>query len=106
MTPTNREIAEHILACYDTIYIVLGESAPSSTNDAYVVRTYEMARAYGDLALELRRYLGGGDVAPIAVLEGVLRDAASGDGTVQRRLRGLCQRDSSDRRGRQGPGAH
>ena len=29
MTPTNREIAEHLLACYDTIYIVLGESAPT-----------------------------------------------------------------------------
>ena len=81
MTPTNREIAEHILACYDTIYIVLGESAPSFTNDAYVVRTYETARAYGELALELREHLGDVDVAPIAVLEGVLRDAASGDGT-------------------------
>ena len=42
MTPTEREIAEHLLACYDTIYIVLGESAPTLTNDAYVVRAYEM----------------------------------------------------------------
>ena len=79
MTDTNREIAEHVLACYDTIYIVLGESAPSFTNDTYVVRTYEMARAYGELALELREHLGERDVAPIDVLEGVLRDAATGD---------------------------
>lgn len=81
MTPTNRDIAEHILACYDTIYIVLGESAPTLTNDAYVVRTYEMARAYGALALELREHLGDGDVAPIPVLEGVLRQAVAGDRT-------------------------
>ena len=81
MTVTNREIAAHLLACYDTIYIVLGESAPSFSNDAYVVRSYEMARAYGELALELREHLGGSDVVPIAVLEGVLRDAVAGDGT-------------------------
>ena len=79
MTPTNREIAEHILACYDTIYIVLGESAPKLTNDAYVVRTYESARAYGELALELREHLGGPVVEPLPVLEEVLRHAVSGD---------------------------
>lgn len=79
MTPTDREIAEHILACYDTIYIVLGESAPTLTNDAYVVRTYETARAYGTLALELRADLGEPHVAPVPILEGVLRDAVRGD---------------------------
>lgn len=81
MTPTNRDIAEHILACYDTIYIVLGESAPTLTNDAYVVRTYEMARAYGALTLELREHLGDPDVAPVPVLEGVLRRSVTGDPT-------------------------
>lgn len=79
MTPTNREIAEHLLACYDTIYIVLGESAPTFTNDAYVVRAYEMARAYGDLALELREHLGGSDVTAVPALEAVLRQAVAGD---------------------------
>jgi hypothetical protein len=79
VTPTNREVAEHILACYDTIYIVLGERAPSFTNDAYVVRTYEMARAYGALALELREHLGSATVAPMPALENVLREAAVGD---------------------------
>lgn len=79
MTSTNREIAEHLLACYDTIYIVLGESAPRLSNDAYVVRTYETARAYGALALELREHLGGPTTAPISVLEEVLRRAVDGD---------------------------
>jgi hypothetical protein len=76
---TDRQIAEHLLACYDTIYIVLGESAPTLTNDAYVVRTYETARAYGALALELREHLGDVDVAPVEVLEDVLRRAVAGD---------------------------
>jgi hypothetical protein len=81
VTPTNREIAEHLLACYDTIYIVLGESAPTLSNDAYVVRTYETARAYGALALELREHLGVSTTAPIPVLEEVLRRAVAGDGS-------------------------
>ena len=79
MTPTNREIGEHLLACYDTIYIVLGESAPALTNDAYLVRTYETARAYGDLALEMREHLGDPKVAPLPVLDDVLRRAVAGD---------------------------
>jgi len=79
VTPTNREIAGHLLACYDTIYIVLGESAPTFMNDAYVVRTYETARAYGALALELREYLGAPAAAPFPVLDDVLRRAVAGD---------------------------
>jgi hypothetical protein len=79
VTPTNREIVEHLLACYDTIYIVLGESAPTFTNDAYVVRTYETARAYGALALEMREYRGDPEAAPFPVLEDILRRAVAGD---------------------------
>jgi hypothetical protein len=79
VTPTDREIGEHLLACYDTIYIVLGESAPILTNDAYVVRTYESARAYGALALELREHLDEPSVEPLPVLEDVLRRAVVGD---------------------------
>jgi hypothetical protein len=81
VTPTNREIAEHLLACYDTIYIVLGESAPTLSNDAYVVRTYESARAYGTLALELREYLAEPAVTPFPTLDQVLRRAVAGDDT-------------------------
>ena len=81
MRPTNREIGEHLLACYDTIYIVLGESAPALTNDAYVVRVYETARAFGALALEMREHLSDPKVAPLPVLEAVLRRAVAGDGS-------------------------
>jgi len=81
VTPTNREIAEHLLACYDTIYIVLGESAPTFSNDAFVVRTYEMARAYGELALGLREQLDDPATQPIAVVDSVLRRAVAGDET-------------------------
>jgi hypothetical protein len=81
VTPSNREIAEHLLACYDTIYIVLGESAPTFANDAYVVRTYETARAYGELALALRSHLGDPTTTPVPVLEDVLRRAVEGDDT-------------------------
>jgi hypothetical protein len=81
VSPTDHEIGAHLLACYDTIYIVLGESAPNLTNDAYVVRTYETARAYGELALELREHLGDVEVAAPPVLEDVLRRAVAGDET-------------------------
>ncbi len=77
--PTNEEMARHLLACYDTIYMALGESAPTLTTDAYVVRTYEMGRAFGELALELRRYTNTTDVEPIGVLDAVLRHAAAND---------------------------
>lgn|GEM_PF-308530 len=81
MTPTNQEIGEHVLACCDTIYIVLGESAPTLSNDAYVVRAYEMGRAFGELALELREYLGDPDVEPVSVVDEVLRRAVECDTT-------------------------
>ena len=81
MTPTNREIGEHVLACYDTIYIVLGESASILTNDSYVVRTYEMGRAFGELALELREYLAEPVVEPIPIVDEVLRRAVESDVT-------------------------
>ena len=81
MTPSNREIAEHLLACYDAIYIVLGESAPTLTNDAFVVRTYETSRAYGALALALRAHLGEPAIEPIPLLDEVLRRAVAGDDT-------------------------
>ncbi len=77
--PSNEEMARHLLACYDTIYIALGESAPTLTRDAYVVRTYEMGRAFGALALELREATLDVDVAPIAVLDAVLRHAVASD---------------------------
>ncbi len=76
---TNEERAVHLVACYDTIYRVLGESAPSFTNDAYVVRTFEMARAFGALALELREVVDADNLRAPAVLEAVLRAATTND---------------------------
>jgi hypothetical protein len=77
--PTNEEMARHLLACYDTIYMALGECAPTLTTDAYVVRTYEMGRSFGALALEMRDYTRADDVAPLAALDAVLRHAVASD---------------------------
>jgi hypothetical protein len=77
--PTNEEMARHLLACYDTIYMVLGESAPTLTSDAYVVRTYEMGRSFGALALEMREYTAASAVDPVGVLDAVLRHAVASD---------------------------
>lgn len=78
MTPTNEEMATHLLSCYDTIYMALGESAPTLRGDAYVIRTYEMGRAFGALALELRDFTDAKSTPPPA-LEAVLRDAVAND---------------------------
>jgi hypothetical protein len=73
-----RNIMQHLFSCFDTMYATLGESAPMLRNDAYVVRTYEMGRAFGEVALVFRVYLG--DVANERVLsleEVLLRAVAS-----------------------------
>lgn len=72
---------EHLFSCFDTMYLVLGEGAPTLTNDAYVIRTYEMARAFGDVALSFREHLGDVESQPLAPLEDVLRRAISLDTT-------------------------
>jgi len=79
VTPSNEEIAAHLLSCFEAIYLVLGESAPKMLDDAYVIRSYETARAYGELALATRAYLGDADVPPLALLEAVLRFAVGAD---------------------------
>ncbi len=75
MDPSRATLA-HLLACLDTTYRVLGESAPTFVRDDCVLRVYETARAVGESALVLREHLGAGAVAPVAALEGVLRRAA------------------------------
>jgi hypothetical protein len=61
------------------MYATLGESAPLLRNDAYVIRTYEMARAFGDVALHIRDYLD--DVADerVHALEEVLVHSVASD---------------------------
>ena len=70
-----RDTMEHMFSCFDTMYFVLGEGAPTLTNDAYVIRTYEMARAFGEVALGFREYLGDVERQPLGPLEDVLRRA-------------------------------
>jgi hypothetical protein len=79
--PSNRQMAEHLLSCFDAIYLTFGEGAPKVSNDTFVVRSHELSRAYGSLALGAREHLGGSDVEPMAVLEGVLRFAFDHDET-------------------------
>lgn len=78
---SSRETIQHLYSCFDTMYEVLGASAPSFSDDAYVVRTYETARALGEVALAFREQLG--DVAPESVesLADVLYAAVGGDHT-------------------------
>ena len=74
-----RDTMEHLFSCFDTAYLVLGESAPTLTNDAYVIRTYEMARALGEVALSFREYLDEVTSPALAPLEDVLRRAVTSD---------------------------
>ncbi|MGC2485409.1 MAG: hypothetical protein WA359_04095 [Acidimicrobiales bacterium] len=76
-----RSTLEHFLSLFDTSYRVLGASAPRLTNDAYTVRTYEVARAMGEVALTLREVLGEGDCEVVAPLEDVLGESVAGDAT-------------------------
>lgn len=72
---------EHLFSCFDTMYLVLGEGAPTLSNDAYVIRTYEMARAFGEVGLSFREYLVDVESQPLAPLEDVLRRAIALDGS-------------------------
>jgi hypothetical protein len=76
-----RETLEHLFSCFDTMYRVLGASAPNFSDDAYVVRTYESARALGDVALTFREYLGDVDSEPVPALADVLIVAGGDDPT-------------------------
>jgi hypothetical protein len=76
---SSRDTMEHLFSCFDTVYVVVGENAGTLTNDAYVVRTYETARAMGSVALSFREYLGEVVVEPYAPLEDTLRQAFAGD---------------------------
>jgi hypothetical protein len=78
---SSRETLEHLFSCFDTMYRVLGASAPNFSDDAYVVRTYESARALGEVALRFREYLGDVDLDPISALAEVLVEAAADDST-------------------------
>jgi hypothetical protein len=71
----------HLLSCCDAIYLGLGETAPKLTNDASVVRLYEMSRSFGELALSMREYVGGSDVGPLDIIHETLHQAFLDDPT-------------------------
>jgi hypothetical protein len=79
--PTSRDALEHLLSCCDAVYLVLGESAPLLSNDAYVVRAHEMSRSFGELALAMRSHLGDSEVAPLRVIVTALRSELELDDT-------------------------
>jgi RecA/RadA recombinase len=75
----SRATLEHLFSCFDTTYQVLGASAPNLTDDAYVVRTYEAARAMGDVALSLRTILLDAPRTPVEALRDVLVESVADD---------------------------
>ena len=75
----SRATLEHLFSCFDTTYQVLGASAPNLTNDAFVVRTYEAARAMGDVALSFRTILVDAPSTPVDALHDVLMESVVDD---------------------------
>lgn len=69
MTPATRAVLAHLGSCAAAPYQVLGEAAPSFSDDAAVVRAYEAARGFGEVALAVREALD----EPVAA-QGVVRD--------------------------------
>lgn len=75
----SREAMEYLYSCFDALYCELGASAPNLTNDAYVVRAFESARSFGEVALEFRAYLGDVPAAPMEPIHATLLEAVADD---------------------------
>lgn len=71
----SRDTLEHLFSCFDTMYRVLGASAPNFSDDAYVVASYEAARALGEVALAFREYLDEEPETVPALAEALTRSA-------------------------------
>jgi hypothetical protein len=74
-----REVMEYLFSCFDTAYAVLGAGAVDLSDDAYVLRTYETARAMGEVALSFREYLGDVETKMVPSIQGVLVDSLAND---------------------------
>ncbi|HVB70315.1 MAG TPA: hypothetical protein VND83_02280 [Acidimicrobiales bacterium] len=79
MTQT-RGVLAHLGSCFTAPYRVLGAAAGTFSDDGAVVRSYETARVFGELALATRERLGEGS-EPLEVLLEVLDGAVEGDPT-------------------------
>jgi len=69
-------VGTHVLSLLDGVYAAMGESAPTFTNDAYVIRSYELARAFGEEALRVRAFLDDEETGPYPLIDNLLRHAA------------------------------
>jgi len=87
---SDQEIVAYLASCFDAVYRALGESAPHMTNDAYVVRTHEMSRAFGEVALAMRATLDDEAAKPLTIIEAVLRHALVHDETGAMTLYGVA----------------
>lgn len=79
--PSPDEILEHLMACTDALYLVLGESAATLTNDAYAIRAFEASRSFGELVLAMRNELEEPDDGPLPIVRDVLGRALASDDT-------------------------
>ncbi len=70
---------EHLFSCFNTMYNVLGAGAPTLSDDAYVIRTYETARAVGEVTMAFREYLGDAQPEDVPAMRAVLDDALASD---------------------------
>jgi len=74
-----REVVKHLFSCFDTMYAVLGAGALDLSDDAYVLRTYETARAMGEVALSFREFLSDVETELVPSMQSVLVDALAND---------------------------
>lgn len=69
----------HLASLYDGLYLSLAQAAPRASLDGVVVRLHESSRAFGALALELRR--NDENVAPDALVTSVIENSLDHDET-------------------------
>ncbi len=62
----DEDVAAHLASLVDAIYGSLGRHCAEVRDDAYVVRLYETARAFGDLSIAWRAALGDSSRGPFA----------------------------------------
>jgi hypothetical protein len=78
VTPRSRDVLAHLASCFVVPYRVLGEAAGTFSDDGAVVRAYEVARTFGELALAAREELGEMP-EPLGPLEAVLTQSVDED---------------------------
>jgi hypothetical protein len=78
VTSPSDQVLAHLGSCFAAPYRVLGEAAPTFSDDAAVVRAYEAARAFGELALAIAERLGR-PVEPLGAVAEVLARAVAED---------------------------